>query len=248
MSYDYSDCCIVTFSDREWYHSGVERMQQSLQLVGYTGGFIHGTEYPEGCAHESVARKCYKPFMMLKAFVQGYQRILWLDSSMWAIRPINELMSEIGNTSCYSIDDGWNTGLWSTDSCLQEFGISREESFSIFHIASGCVGIFVGKEIMTPGEIFLRRWLDCAKNLRGWKGPRWIKDGFCSDDDRVKGHRADQTVASILLWQLGMKPLFKTDSHVTWRYHGDPLIEPHKCIMARGGVRPGDLDPVPYED
>jgi hypothetical protein len=69
--------------------------------------------------------------------------------------------------------------------------------------------------------------------------------GFCSDDPRVLGHRADQTAASVISWKLGMPPTTKgtKNSYVTWKRKDPPS---HASLIACGGVRDEDLEGVPY--
>jgi hypothetical protein len=242
---------VVTFGVGGWYPQGVERLRKSLDLVGFGGGLHTRSDYPPGCPEEKEVRKAFKPYLLKEAEAQGYRRLLWLDASIWAVRPLDKLFEMIGRVGWHLIDDGWNTGQWTCDSALDSLGITREESWDIWHLASGIVGLNLGDP---QGKAFLDDWFRMAKDGTSFIGPRWspsVKDqghgdsGFCSTDDRVLGHRADQTAASVISWKRGMVPVWKKAeySYLTWERTEVPK---EALLVACGGVRPTDLDGVPY--
>lgn len=247
----FDDCCVVSFGNKYWYTDGVKRLRKSLELVGYDGGVLTRSEYPEGCPTEEEARKAYKPYLLKEAAAQGYRKLLWLDASVWAIRPVDKIFDMIRRVGWYLVDESWNTGQWTTDASLESLCITREESWNIWHLASGIVGISMDSE---KGRVFLDEWFRMANDGKSFVGPRWSPSvekpghgevGFCSDDPRVLGHRADQTAASVISWKLGMLPTVKKTNYgyVSWDRKKPPQ---NTILIANGGVRDDDLKGVPY--
>lgn len=242
----------MSFGNKYWYTDGVNRLRKSLELVGYDGGLLTRSEYPEGCPTEEEARKAYKPYLLKEAADQGYKQLLWVDSSVWAIRPLGKLFNLIRHIGWHFIIDVWNTGQWSTDASLEALGVTREESWDIWHLESGVVGLSMDCE---KSREFLDEWFRAANDGKSFPGPRWSPHqqnpghgdvGFCSDDPRVLGHRADQTAASIISWKLGMSPTSKIAPHcyISWNRKNP---SPSSLMVACGGVRDEDLEGVPYE-
>lgn len=246
-----SDCCVVTFGVGGWYPKGVERLKESLDLVGFDGGFHTRDDYPPGCPREDQVRKAFKPYLLKEAAALGYKRLLWLDSSIWAVRPLDPVFDRITYPGWFLVNDhDWNTGQWTVDSALESLGITREQSWDIWHIASGIVGLNLED---SRCQRFLDMWFRMANDGKSFIGPRWSpyfqnpgagEIGFCSEDNRVMGHRADQTAASVISWKLSMPPVWKETSEcfVTWKAD----VPENACLIARGGTRPDDLNGVPY--
>ena len=252
--------CIVSFGTsggHGWYAKGTQRIRESLKKVGWGGRIYIPEKYPEGCPRENEARKAFKPYIMKQAAEMGYTQLLWVDSSVWAIRNPQPVFDQIKEIGWYLIQQPeYSTGQWATDVSLPALGITREQSWDIWHLASGFVGLNLEHE---KGRAFLDEWYRMATDKTAFIGPRWAEHqkgrgngtiGFCSDDPRVMGHRAAQTAASVISWKLGMTPTNRRRSHISWRKPGDTVLktgpEQNKCFIARGGIRPEDLRGVPY--
>lgn len=251
--------CIITAAipgGHGWYEQGVQRLQKSLKLVGYTDRLLIAREYPAGCPTNEKARKAFKPWLINQVYEEGYTQIFWLDSSVWAIRPLDPMWADLEKRGWYLINQPeWNTGQWTCDAALEGLGITREESWDIWQLASGFVGLNLEND---RAKIFLSEWYRMAKEEKAFAGPRWAPlqkgrgigtVGFCSHDERVLGHRADQTAASVISWKLNMQPINRRQSHLAWRGPQAPELfttESQKCMLVRGGPQPGDLKGIPY--
>lgn len=240
--------CIISIGVGKWYPQGIDRLNRSLDLVGYSGRRFLLKNYPAFCPTTDEVRCGFKPFTM-NYFVVGNNacsegefngNILWVDSSFWAIRDPQPIFDIIQRDGYYLMRGGWSVGQWCADIALDPLQITREEAFKIPDIVGGCIGLNMSHE---PARSFLYEWLEYAMDGVTFHQPRWIKDGFVSDDERVLGHRSDQTVASVLAHRRGWK--LQERAHVTF----DWMKEPKKtiCFIARGGVRDDDLEGVPYD-
>ncbi len=238
--------------DRGWYLQGVDRLAQSLKKTGWTGDTIIRKVVPKGCPSPAAVRCAFKYYLMAEMAQKGYTQILWMDSSMWAVRSIEPIFERIATDGYYVIVQGWNTGQWCADSALAPLGITREESFKIPQLVGGIIGVNLEHE---TGKRFYEEMWRLAREQKAFRGPRFKKDGFCSKDPRVLGHRSDQTCASVVAHKLGMTGDIHTESFLKFTYgwkgpKGNHWkvsdVPPPKCVLVRGGIRGHDLNHIPY--
>jgi hypothetical protein len=77
---------------------------------------------------------------------------------------------------------------------------------------------------------FLDQWYAQAKDGRSFRGP-WKNDvNQCSPDKRVLGHRHDQSVGSVIAWDIGMRDWMEgTESFL--HYHNWQKQPDQKCVL-----------------
>lgn len=189
------------------YRRGIARLKESLASVGFSGEFMYwDSTYPRGCPHHEETEYAFKPFCFVEVAAEGVQLALWLDSSIYPYREIDTIFEEIRSNGYLFVGGTHFTGEYCTDDALSVLGVTREQALAIPSCSSGILGLNFECEIARE---FLARWHMCARDGRAFRGPKWSGvRGFpvtVSTDPRVKGHRHDQTVASILAWQLGMR-------------------------------------------
>lgn len=127
----------------------------------------------------------------------GAEIILWCDSSIVPIKPLDELWDLIESQGYwFSKNYGYTNGEWCCDAALPILGTTREESFKVPQIIATSFGLNLRQPI---AQEWFSRWRDLA--FRGaFNGPH---DGG-STDPRVVGHRHDQTAGAHICHQLGM--------------------------------------------
>ena len=152
-------------------------------------------------AHGSVAQPGipygFKPFCVKRALDTGYNQVLWLDTSVRSIGPIWPVFDAISDDGYFLVYGGGNAGLWSSDACLASFGMSREESLAVKEIG----GAVLGFDYHHPnGKLLFDEYLAHIQDFKGsWDNER----GQVSVDPRVRGHRHDQTVLSMIAHKMG---------------------------------------------
>jgi hypothetical protein len=103
-------------------------------------------------------------------------------------------------------------------------GITRDQGFGMTMIASGLYGLDFRSRI---GNEILDWALDKARE-GAYSGPWYRKDGFVSTDNRVLGHRHDQTVLSVIIAKKGLKvdyaPCFMAYDKPTDRQNPKTLV------------------------
>lgn len=210
--------CVINFGKNAWYPTGSARLVESLRTVGFTGDVhVFNDEAQIGAPTHQAAPYAFKPHALRWAVNQGYELVLWADSSCWAIKPIDVMFEHIaqrGHLFFYNC----NTGNWSNDRSLEFFGVTREQAFSIPML----MGICMGWDMRTEKcQEFLRRWEAAIPTFPG----SWTNSGQTeSADPRVLGHRHDQTAASIIAWQLSLPLVI---AHETcFQYYQNPQSTP----------------------
>jgi hypothetical protein len=194
---------LTSFGHRiSWYPNGQARLKKSFEDNGYDGAFhFYHDEQQLGCPLHTETPYAFKAYALKQAFDDGYERVIWCDASVTLNKPfsvLSELLDEKGYVLC---QNGWDSGQWCSDAALEPLGITREESFDIPHIMA-CSMAF---DFNRPECV---EWLAgyCKHaNMDTFKGAWSNKNREVSLDPRVLGHRHDQTVGSVLAWQLGMR-------------------------------------------
>lgn len=204
MTIPYQECCVVSVGIGKWYPKGIDRLSKALDEVGWKGGrLLYKNEYPPECP--PVSTHCYsmKPFA-LKEASKKYRYLVWVDAAAWPIAPVDPVFEKISEDGYLFFFNGYPVGEWCRDSALPKLGLTRDESFEIHEIAGSFYGLDMAYE---PSKIFLDQFVSYGKESDLFADdPRKNDKGQCSSDPRVHGHRHDQTVASVIIHRLGMKP------------------------------------------
>lgn len=135
------------------------------------------------------------------ALSAGYKQILWLDASCYAVKSPDKIFKIIDKQGYFLEDSGFKVGNWTNDKTLDYFQISRDEAMNIPMNSAGFTGINFDTEI---GWKFFSWWRS-AMEFGMFQG-KWDNDLHSeSTDERCKGHRHDQSCASLIAYKLGMK-------------------------------------------
>lgn len=231
---------IVTFANNEYrYIKGQQRQEESLKAVGWDGDYFAFTSFAEiGSPDHDEVPYAFKPYAIQKVKDMGYDVVIWMDSPVYAIKPLRQLVGEITldflrNVPGIILFDnlGFTIGDFTSDACLAKYQMSREDSFKLPMIMA-CVMGFDFRS--APALKFFDQYIEGARN-GAYEGDWKNGNGQVSTDFRVKGHRHDQSVASIIAAKMGIKPLHP---HSTFfAYHGNPGHLPHAetvCLISHG--------------
>lgn len=220
----------ATFQD---YSRGIARIRDGLSKVGYGGAFLAWDQcYPDGSPTSEEAFGGFKAFCFAEARAQGYRLVLWLDAAIRVFRSLDPLFESIRRRGYLFLPEQHSVGEFCKDDALAPLGITREESFAI----PSCRSTVIGLDSASPQAAeFLRQWKERATDGVTFPGPKWSGvygwPRTASQDPRVKGHRHDQTAASVIAHRLGMTDweswdLFDrclaTDPGFVRRYRGEP--------------------------
>lgn len=221
---------IATVGYKGWYARGVARMIEAFQqhCPGYE---LHAwvnvlpPDAPKNVTdgHYDYTGYTAKPFALKECMDDGATIAILLDAAFYPIRDIFPLVDHIAQHGYYLCDNGFQVGEWSSDDCLNRMAISREKAMLMRECSSYCVGLnFANASVECKG--LLNDWCWWAQdgvafvaphtNTRGNFARKSDRNpGFVSADPRVRGHRHDQTILSLLAPIYGLttftaRPLF----------------------------------------
>jgi len=188
------------------FSRGLARIRKDLIRFNFRGDFIAWDQnYPEGSPTHQKIIYAFKPFCFLEAKKKGYQLVLWMDASIKIKQPIEPLFELMRDEGFVIFRGNHSVGEYCKDDALKPLGITREESFQL----PSCWACVLGLDLSNQRAVeFLRSWKEMAADRVIFSGPKWSGvRGWpmtASKDPRVKGHRYDQTAASVIALHLGM--------------------------------------------
>jgi hypothetical protein len=218
-----SDTCVVNYSSG-WFVRGQQRLKQACLDVGYKGDFLlFNDENPLKCPPHSQVPYGFKPYAMKEAQKRGYRFILWCDSSVYPERPLDAVWALLREQGYMFLQCGHNCGTWCTDVALQVLGIDRELAFTLPQLVGGCQALDLQNELARK---YLDRWFELANDGLSFHGDWTNEHGQVSKAPRVKGHRHDQVIGSLIAYQLGM-----TDFKGNWLIYDERGTVPRRPEM-----------------
>ncbi len=197
------------------FQRGAARLGDSLRHVGFDGRFEAWSTLPPGCPEHLDVPFAFKPYCLAEARAAGAERVLWLDSSCVAVRPLDRVLAQIARDG-YLLFRNWRfiAGEWAGDAALERFGITRDEAMDIPEVNACALGLDFRHR---TGVAFFEQWVDEARRATAFRGTdepiagtddyeavKFNRGQRVSTDPRVRGHRHDQTVAGLVAYRLGM--------------------------------------------
>jgi hypothetical protein len=168
---------------------------------------------PGSPAHKDVPY-AFKAFAIDAARQRGFRYVLWADSSIRPIRPLDPLWDLIERQGYWiSRNYSWNNFEWTWPTAYAALDVTPEENLKIPQIIATSFGL----DLQHPkGARFFEEYLRLARTTAfcgPWfntshpdyaqHGQSWYPCGECPDL-RVRGHRHDQTAASLIAHRLDM--------------------------------------------
>ena len=193
----------VTFQD---FPAGIQRIREDLQRHGFKGSMIAWEkDFPTGSPTQEQAHGAFKPFCFYEAAKAGHDLVLWFDASIRVKQPIEPLFEMIREKGYLICQEKHTVGEFCTDAALATLAVTREEALQMQSCWSCVLGLNLSDQRSAE---FLRQWRERAVDGVTFPGPKWSGvlgwPRTASDDPRVKGHRYDQTAASVIALKLGM--------------------------------------------
>lgn len=169
----------------------------------------------------------FKAYALETAAQRGYDLLLWMDAAVKPVRSLEPLWERIERDGYWFAENAWNNYEWTADSAYPalfptygDWGVAGEVSRyarninrSVPHVIACAFGLNLRSAV---GEHFLHEYFRLASETSAFCGPWWNsnnpanrdkdpgKSGPCGPPD-VIGHRHDQTAASLIAWQMGMR-------------------------------------------
>ena len=200
--------CTVGFGDR--YAALLPRLESAVRQYSPDSAFIVGT-----AGDHATRPYSFKPATLRSA---GADVVLWLDSVMLPIAPMQPLWDRILRDGYYINGLDFTNYEWTADAAYPylfpqlSLDEARTLNRAIPHLNAQVIGLDLGT---AHGKQFLDQYYALSLTP-AFSGP-WRNDpvqgdsstpyysGPCGPAD-VRGHRHDQTAASVVAWSLGMLP------------------------------------------
>lgn len=230
---------VVSFADGVGHYAkALMRLERSLTQTGFTGTFKGINDYghigsPLHKGSPDAVPYAFKALSIKKAIEEGARFILWCDSVVYATKSIEPIFEQIERDGYLFFDNiGYSIGDYTSDSCLAKFGMSREEAFESKMIMACVMGFDVDNPVAMD---FINRYVSAALDGISYHGDWHNQNCQVSNDMRVKGHRHDQSVASIIIKQMGLKITNAQSTHFAYAAHkGIVPISDSVCLWSEG--------------
>lgn len=204
--------CVVNFADQGWYLPAQARQIQSLCETGFKGQHLTWNRYADlDCPPHSELPYGFKVAAIRHAAEQGFTHILWCDSPLWAVRPLDPLFERINDKGYVFFNDRqpsgdfWYCDRWTNDRCLEGMGFTREQAKHIPMCTASCFGLNLEH---WHGSLFWERLqAHCKPEL------------FCGNP---ANHRWDQSVISLLIAKTGLEQIIGPDTF--YDYYRKPYV------------------------
>jgi hypothetical protein len=182
---------IVSVATGPRFCGGMRRLKEKLDMLPNGAGAVTDFWYdrfPPGPTHDEIPYG-FKVSAIEKARADGHDAVLWLDSSIVPIRPLDPVWKLIESQGYwFSQNYDYTLGQFCSDGALRIMQLEREEALAIPLVIGTAFGLNFAHNV---GRTFFYMWK--RKMEEGaFNGP-WTGG---SGDPRVYGHRHDQTVAS----------------------------------------------------
>ena len=229
--------CIVNFvSDKYWFPKGQSRLLESLKKVGFDGDILtwKGDEFLQkelGCPLHSQAPYAFKTYTLMEAKKRGYDLVMWVDASFWAIKPLDKMFEFLEKKGWLMEASNGYVGQWCTDAALNSFGITREEAFKTRLFTAGGIGLNLTN---AKSLEFLKQWHEKANDGVSFIGPWDNQDNSMGGWPTVRGHRHDMAIGSIIANKLGMDYLDDTFFSYYREEYKDHLPSGNICFILQG--------------
>jgi hypothetical protein len=182
--------CIISFAnERGNYLVALDRLAESVPRFDNNPFIGFRNESSIGSPAHTDNPYAFKIFAFKKALELGYRQILYVDSSIVFVNPIERLWSILEEDGYFIQEAGHYVGTWCNERTLSYFGITKEEAMSMpMYGNCGVLALDFDKEI--------------AKNFfKDWEKSMLDGQFIGSWSD----HRHDMTCGSVIANRLNMK-------------------------------------------
>jgi len=180
--------CIVNFANGGgWYERGQQRLLKTCAEF-FKGDVVVINNYEQiGSPTHQENPYAFKVYAIEHARKQGYNSILFVDSSMYPVKDVGPVFDYIEKTGYLMQQAGHMVDRWCNDNCREYFKLSAEESKPMIMYSAG----FTGLDFTNPLAVkFFEEW-KAAAEAGAFKGD-W------------SNMRHDMTCGSIIAQRLGM--------------------------------------------
>lgn len=206
--------CIVNLATGK-YIDGQYRLRESItdnEFIGFQ------SEVQVGAPEHYLNPYAFKIYAIEECRRRGYDQILWLDASVYAVKDITPVWNWLDKYGIFMEEAGHWAGTWSPDYVLKYFNINKEQAMLMPMFSAGFVGFDFRKNESIE---FFARWKESM--LNGMFKGSWSE------------HRHDMTCGSIIANQMGLNKNYSSGGQF-FAYVGPGYSEPLEsaCFHLKG--------------
>jgi hypothetical protein len=189
---------VVSFASGRFAKNAVPFQNQVRKQSPDIDVFVFSSEEELGAPPHIYNPYSFKVYAIEAVRSKGYEIVMWCDSILRLVRPLETILPEIETVGVYLAEDGWKSGMFANDKSLEYFGYTRDQAMEIPAIWA----CFMGFDFKNPvTHEFMKRWKKaCTDGI--FAGRTFNNEGTESADPRCKGHRHDQTCAELISHQM----------------------------------------------
>lgn len=188
---------IVNFASGSWYLKGQQRLVESC--IAFNHNFICYNDYELiNCHPHHKNPYAFKIYSIIDAVEnKKCKKVLWIDSSGWLNRPINDIDKILDEYGVFLEYGGESVGNWTNDRTISYFNSNRDELMTVPIVVAGVCGfnfenpmavkIFNEWKMACDNGMFVGKWDNIQKTE--------------SLDERCTGHRHDLSSLSIIAFK-----------------------------------------------
>lgn len=246
---------VVCVATTPHYQRGMRRLAMMESHTLKAERILWSVE-PDGSPKHADVPYAFKAYALQHA-AEHADVLLWADACILPIRDMEPLWKRIEEQGAWFCNNGYSNHEWTAKSAYPDLfhtdvdfgdGWNLDQAIKLNRTIKHVVATTFGLNVRHPkGAAFLREYFRLASTTRAFCGPwgntAWTEaDGskpysdphnaryaLCGPAD-VRGHRHDQTAASVIAWRLGME---LTDPPSPFAY---------AKFNAQGNYNPADQD------
>lgn len=221
--------CVVSFADGAGdYRKKMERLKASITTPGVD--FVGFTSVEEiGARPHSEIPYQFKPYAIQKVREMGYTSVLWADSPILAVKPLDAVFQHIEREGYIFFDNvGHSLGMWTNEKALNHFGMTREQAMNMQMIMACCMGFNFADRFDEFNDVWRKAEIHNS-----------FADYFNLSDELYPGswdnHRHDQTVMSFIIQRDALTILNGQQTFFMYENHrfAVPINEETICLISK---------------
>lgn len=199
-------------TNKESYIRGQERLEYKMRKKGVTFIPFIGEKSVGAPLHEDNPY-AFKLYAIEKVRNMGYDQILWLDASVYPVKPIEPVFDWLTKHGIFLEEAGHYAGRWSTQKVLDYFKVTREEANKMPMFSAG----YCGFDFTNPISVeFFEHWKNAMRS--GMFIGNWEES------------RHDMSSGSIIANKMGLVPKYSPGGQF-FAYIGEGYEKPKDSVV-----------------
>lgn len=192
---------VVNVATHTFYPRFQRRLLRSIADTGYSGKVKSWTgRLPENCPHHNESPYAFKLYAMREAAKED-NVLLWLDSGLYAIKPLDPIFDAIKKHGYYLVACGDRLATWCDTSVLNHYEVTEEAAKVAPLVSGSIIGLDMSHQ---SGQLIFKTLWNAYE--------RGFYKNTVSAHSGAQGHRGDEAVLGIMALKASLH-LHTTNDH-----------------------------------